>query len=367
MYIQRLSLSNFRNYSNLIIEFNSNINVIYGNNAQGKTNIIESIFLCSMGKSFRTSKDTELIKFDQNKASVEMVFFKDERNHNIKVDIDNKKSFLYNGIKQNKVSDIVGKINTIIFTPDDINIIKDGPSKRRRFLDMMISSLRPNYLHILNKYNKVIEQRNNYLKQIANQGNNMQLLDTLDEQAAFYSGEIYKYRFEFYEKLKECIKDFHKMITNSGNLKVDEEIKIHYLSNGKDKKSYLDGLSKNRKIDIERGYTSIGVHRDDLLIFVNGKLVSDFGSQGQQRTVTLALKLCELKIVKDEIGDYPILLLDDFMSELDENRRKSFLESISNCQIILTCTDDLDLKGNVSKYYVENGSIKLENVTRKKG
>ena len=334
MFINKLSLNNFRNYSNQIIEFNSNINVIYGNNAQGKTNIIEAIFLCSMGKSFRTSKDSELIRFNEKKSIVEMDFYKSERDQKIKVEIDNKKTFLYNGIKQTKVSDIVGKINTIIFTPDDISIIKEGPSKRRRFLDMMISSLRPNYLHLLNKYNKVLEQRNNYLK--------------------------HKYRTEFYEKIKLYIGDFHKMITKSGNLDVDEEIKIHYLSNGNSKEAYLNGLIKNREKDIQRGYTSVGIHRDDLLIFVNGKLVGDFGSQGQQRTVTLALKLCELRIVKEEIGDYPILLLDDFMSELDENRRKSFLENISDCQIILTCTDDIDLKGNVNKYYIEKGNIKLE-------
>lgn len=360
MFINKLSLNNFRNYSNQIIEFNSNINVIYGNNAQGKTNIIEAIFLCSMGKSFRTSKDSELIRFNEKKSIVEMDFYKSERDQKIKVEIDNKKTFLYNGIKQTKVSDIVGKINTIIFTPDDISIIKEGPSKRRRFLDMMISSLRPNYLHLLNKYNKVLEQRNNYLKQIQNNEKDIQLLDILDEQVASYSEELYKYRSEFYEKIKLYIGDFHKMITKSGNLDVDEEIKIHYLSNGNSKESYLQGLKTNRIKDIQRGYTSVGIHRDDLLIFVNGKLVGDFGSQGQQRTVTLALKLCELRIVKEEIGDYPILLLDDFMSELDENRRKSFLENISDCQIILTCTDDIDLKGNVNKYYIEKGNIKLE-------
>lgn len=367
MYIDKLSLSNFRNYTNQTITFNPSINIIYGNNAQGKTNIIESIFLCSMGKSFRTSKDSELIKFNENRAEVEIEFYKGDRTNKIKAEIESKKTFQYNGIKQNKVSDIVGKINTIIFTPDDISIVKEGPSKRRRFLDMMISSLRPNYIYTLNKYNKVIEQRNNYLKQILNNLADDKLLDILDEQVATYSAEIYKYRIEFYEKIKNYIGDFHKMITNSGKVSVDENVKIHYLSNGSDKESYLEGLVRNRKKDIERGYTSIGVHRDDLLLFIDGKNVGDFGSQGQQRTVTLALKLCELRIVKEEIGDFPILLLDDFMSELDENRRKSFLENIEDCQVILTCTDDIDLKGNVNKYYIEKGNLKLENGTLKKG
>ena len=211
MYIDKLSLSNFRNYTNQTITFNPSINIIYGNNAQGKTNIIESIFLCSMGKSFRTSKDSELIKFNENRAEVEIEFYKGDRTNKIKAEIESKKTFQYNGIKQNKVSDIVGKINTIIFTPDDISIVKEGPSKRRRFLDMMISSLRPNYIYTLNKYNKVIEQRNNYLKQILNNLADDKLLDILDEQVATYSAEIYKYRIEFYEKIKNYIGDFHKM------------------------------------------------------------------------------------------------------------------------------------------------------------
>ena len=351
MEINKLVLRDFRNYDLQEIEFNSNINVFFGNNAQGKTNIIEAIFLCSYGKSFRARKDEDLIKFEKNQAIIELYFSKVDRNTKIKVNIRDKKVFFINNVKQEKISDIVGKLNVVIFTPDDINIIKGEPDKRRRFIDMMISSLRPNYIHLLNNYKKVLEERNNYLKQIKNKQKEVELLDLWDEQLADYSEKINKYRTEFIDKIKNKIQDIHNLITKSGK----EEIKIHYENSGKNKDDYLKKLKQNRKVDILRGYTSSGIHREDLLIYINKKLVNNYGSQGQQRTAILTLKLCELEIIKDEIGETPILLLDDYMSELDEIRRKSFLESIKDCQIILTCTDEIELDNNYKKFKVENG------------
>ena len=320
MHIKNILLENFRNYDKQEIELNKNINIIYGNNAQGKTNIIESVFLCAYGKSFRAKKDSELIKFDKENCNVEVSYSKIDREGTIKAEIGEKKTFFANGVKQNKISDIIGKINVVIFTPDDIEIIKEGPQKRRRFLDMMISSLRPNYLHLLNSYNKVIEQRNNFLRQIKLENKNPAMLDIWDEQLAEYSYKIYEYRKYFIEKISNSIEDIHSLITKSGK----EEIKIKYISNSKNKESFLENLKKSRQVDIKRGFTATGVHRDDFMIYINGRPVSIFGSQGQQRTTILTLKLCELKIVKEEIGDSPILLLDDFMSELDEKRRESF-------------------------------------------
>lgn len=351
MIIEKVVLNNFRNYNSLEIDLNENINIIYGNNAQGKTNIIESIFLCSYGKSFRTKKEKELIKFGEEKADVEIFYKRTDRQGKIKAEIEEKKAFFVNDIKQSKVSDIVGKINIIIFTPDDIDIIKDGPERRRKFLDMMISSLRPKYIHLLNSYNNCLEQRNNYLKQIKYENKKENMLDIWDEQLSEIAVQIYEYRNIFIEKYKEKIKDIHKIITKSG----EEDIKIIYNYNGRKKEEFLEKLKKNREIDIARGFTSTGIHRDDFTIYINEKPVSIYGSQGQQRTTVLTLKLCELEIVKEEIGENPILLLDDFMSELDQKRRKSLLENIQGNQVIITCTDKIELAKETSYFLIEKG------------
>ena len=359
MNIKKLYLQNFRNLENQEICFNKDVNIIYGDNAQGKTNIIESIYLCSIGKSFRAGQDKDLIKFNENMSQVKIEYKKEDRDGAIELKIGDKKTFFINGVKQNKISDIIGKINIVMFTPDDINIIKGGPANRRKFLDMMISSLRPNYLHLLNEYNKALEQRNNYLKQIKLDNKPEEMLEIWDEQLAKYSNQIYNYRNKYTQLIKEKIEDIHNSITKSGN---NETIKLKYISTGEDEVSFKNGLIKSRKIDISRGYTATGIHRDDIIIYVNHKPVSIFGSQGQQRTAILSLKLCELNIVKQEIGEMPILLLDDFMSELDEKRRKSLLENIDNCQVIITCTDRIDLSRNSKLFYVESGHIKDEGV-----
>ena len=356
MYINKIYLKNYRNYEEQEITLENGINIFYGDNAQGKTNIIESVFLCSYGKSFRSSKDKELIKFNNEHSTVKVDFKKEDRTGSIKVEIGEKKYFFINDVKQQKVSNIVGKINVVIFSPDDIEIIKDGPQRRRKFIDMMISSLKPNYLHLLNDYNRVLEQRNTYLKQITKEGKSDELLDVLDEQLADLSIKIFEYRDKYLEKFSEIIQENHDIITKS-NLN-NEEIKIKYISNAHDKEGYLNNLKKTRKIDIIRGYTSTGVHRDDFIIYIDKKIVSIFGSQGQQRTATLTLKLCELKIVKEEIGESPILLLDDFMSELDETRRNNFLQNLSDNQVIITCTDKIDIQKENSKiFHVKNGKI----------
>lgn len=308
------------------------------------------------GKSYRAKKDKDLIKFDTNNTIVDVLYQKIDRDGKIRANINDKKTFFINDIKQSKVSDIIGKINVVIFTPDDIEIIKDGPQRRRKFLDMMISSLKPNYIHLLNLYNKTLEQRNNYLRQIKYENKNSSLLDVWDEQLSEYSFKIFEYRKYFIDKFSEKIKDIHKMITKSGK----EDIEIKYISNSKDKKSFLENLKKSRSIDIQRGYTATGVHRDDFMIYINNRQVSIFGSQGQQRTSILTLKICELQIVKEELGESPILLLDDYMSELDENRRNSLLENIKGNQVVITCTDKINIENESSVFFVENGICQKE-------
>lgn len=353
MYIDKMKLINFRNYENQEIQFNKNINIIYGDNAQGKTNILEAIFLSSFGKSFRTSKEKELIKFGQDKLMVEANFQKKDRDGKIRIEISSKKQITVNGIKIKKLSELLGNINIVIFTPEDINILKDGPAGRRRFLDMMIGQLRPNYVHNLNLYMQTLEQRNNYLKQIKEINKPQEMLEIWDEKLAEYGEKVYLYRKEFVDKIINKINDIHKKITDE-----KEELKIEYISNCSNKKEYLNLLNERRKLDIIKGFTTKGVHRDDFVIYINNREVGVYGSQGQNRTVILSLKLSELNVVYDEIGEYPILLLDDFMSELDEKRRKNFLENIENTQVIITGTDKVEISTiDCSLYNVQKGEI----------
>ena len=356
MWIEDLKISNFRNYANQEIKLNKNLNIFYGENAQGKTNIIESIFLASIGKSFRSKKDSELIKFGENLARIEIVFHKSDRDGNIEIGISNKKNININKIKIKKLSDLLGNINTVIFTPDDINILKGGPQNRRKFLDIMISQLRPNYMHIYNLYKKALDERNNYLKKIKLENVDENLLELWDEQLINYGNIISNYRDEFIEKIKEKINIIHNNIT--GN---KENIKIEYISDCLNKNKFKEFLKERRKLDIIRGCTTRGIHRDDFQIFIDDKLVNIYGSQGQHRTAILSLKISELQVIADEIGENPILLLDDFMSELDEKRRNNFMENIMDTQVIITCTDKLLLNNVDAKIFrVDKGELFLE-------
>ena len=353
MWINNIKLNNFRNYNNKEIKLHENINVFFGENAQGKTNIIESIFLCSIGKSFRTNKEKELIKFNEEKTLVEINYEKSDRTGNIKIEIGEKKQVYLNGIKIKKLSELLGNINIVIFTPDDINILKGGPQNRRKFLDIMISQLRPNYMHILSLYNKTLEQRNNYLKQIKTEKKDENLLDIWDEKLIDYGIKIYEYRKEFLEKIKNKIKNIHKDITNGR-----EDIEIKYISDAITRQTFINELKSRRKLDIIKGFTTKGVHRDDFIIYINKKEVGTFGSQGQNRTAMLSLKLSELQVIYDDIGEYPILLLDDFMSELDSKRRENFLNNIKDIQVIITCTEKLRLENlKYFSYNVIDGDI----------
>ena len=353
MYIKEIKLNNFRNYEKQEITLNPNLNIFYGNNAQGKTNIIESIFLCSIGKSFRTNKEKELIKFEKEQAVVFIEYEKSDRNGSIKIEINNKKAIFINGIKIKKLSELLGKLNIVIFTPDDIQILKEGPQKRRRFLDVMIGQLRPNYVYCLNLYNQTLEQRNNYLKQIKLENKPEEMLEIWDEKLSEYGEEIYKYRSLFIEKIKEKINLIHTNITGQ-----EETLKIEYESNCSNKQEYLNLLKQRKKLDIIKGFTTKGIHRDDFFVYINNELVNVYGSQGQNRTVVLSLKIAEMQVIYDEIGEFPILLLDDFMSELDEKRRNNFLSYIKNSQVIITCTDKIEkINKNSKLFQVRKGEI----------
>ena len=353
MWIKKIKIINFRNYKNEEINLEKNINIFYGENAQGKTNIIESIFLCGMGKSFRTKKDKEMILLDEEKAVIEIKYQKEDRDGKIKIEINNKKNVFINGIKIKKLSELLGNLNIVIFTPDDINILKGGPQNRRKFLDIMISQLKPNYMYNLNLYLKTLEQRNNYLRQIKEENKDEKLLEIWDEKLAEYAINIYNYRKAFIEKINKKINKIHNEITENR-----ENIRIEYNSECINKEEYLKKLKERRKVDIIKGFTTKGIHRDDFIIYINEKRLDIYGSQGQHRTAILSLKLSELNIIEEEIGEKPILLLDDFMSELDEKRRNHFLEKIKETQVIITCTDKINIENkNILIYNVKEGKV----------
>lgn len=353
MWIKNIKLNNFRNYNEENIKLEKNINIFYGENAQGKTNIIEAIFLCSLGKSFRAKKDSEMIKLEKSNALIEIEYEKKDREGKIKIELGNKKNIFINNIKIKKLSELLGNINIVIFTPDDINILKGGPQNRRKFLDIMISQLRPNYMYILNLYLKTIEQRNKYLRQIKEENKDENLLDIWDEKLVEYGYKIYEYRKEFLNKIIEKIKIIHNNITDS-----KEEIDLEYKSECYNKEEFFKLLKNRRKLDIIKGFTTKGIHRDDFVIYINKKEIDIYGSQGQNRTAMLSLKLAELQVIKDDIGEYPILLLDDFMSELDKKRRKNFLENIKETQVIITGTEKLDIENlNYLEYNVVDGKV----------
>ena len=353
MYITKINLQNFRNYEKQEIEIKDGINLFYGDNAQGKTNILESIFLCAMGKSFRAKKEKELIRIGEENAKVEIEYKKNNREYKIEYQISDSKQILLNGIKINRLSELLGNIHIVLFSPDDIEILKDGPGKRRRFLNMMISQLRPNYVHFFNLYAKTLEQRNNYLRQIKMENKPEELLEIWDEKLAEYAKEVFFYRSEFIEKIMKKIVEIHNKITDG-----KEKIQIFYQSDFENQKQFKEVLEKTRKQDINRGYTTKGIHRDDFSIKINEKELDLYGSQGQFRTALLSLKLSELYTIYDEIGEYPILLLDDFMSELDEKRRKKLLENITDAQVLITGTHKIILENfNFNIYNVKEGKI----------
>ena len=352
MYIKEITLENFRNYKNQKIELNENTNIIFGDNAQGKTNILEAIFMLGLGKSFRTNKEKELIKENEKNSKIEIKFVKNNREEKIKLEITDKKRFFINDIPVKKISEIVGKINIVLFSPEDIEILRNEPIKRRKFLNIMISQLRPMYIHIMSEYNKSLEQRNNYLKQIKYENKSKNNLEIWDEQLVKLGTKIYEYRKEFIEKINKKIKEIHSKITDN-----KENIEIKYKTNIS-KENYLKKLKENIDLDIQKGYTSIGIHRDDFEIIINGKNVAIYGSQGQQRSSIISLKLAEAEVIYDEIEEYPVILLDDFMSELDKKRIHGFIKNIKNNQVIITCTEKIRLDTMVYNLYkVENATV----------
>lgn len=359
MIVESIELSNYRNYDWLSMNFDEHVNIIYGDNAQGKTNILESLYLCSTSKSHRGSKDKEIIRFGEDESHIKLNVKKHDMNYRIDMHLKKNKSkgIAVNGIPIKKAVELFGIINIVFFSPEDLNIIKNGPSERRKFIDMELSQLDKIYLSNLVNYNKVLIQRNKLLKDIS-VSSNPQLKDTLDiwdMQLVKFGNEIIKGRIAFVEKINSIIGDIHNKLTGGS-----EELKVFY-EPFVDNDSFEAELRKNREKDIKYKVTNVGPHKDDLSFYINGNDVRKYGSQGQQRTAALSLKLSEIELVKIIIKDTPVLLLDDVLSELDSNRQNFLINSIGEIQTIVTCTgldEFINNRININKMFkVTNGKV----------
>ena len=361
MYIKSLELSNYRNYISTQIDFDKGVNILYGDNAQGKTNVLESIYLCGTTKSHRGSKDKEIIRFGEEEGHIRCLFDKDEVDYQIDMHIRSEKSkgIAVNGIKLKKAAELLGIANIILFSPEDLSIIKNVPSDRRRFVDQELCQLDKVYLYNLSSYNKIVNQRNNLLKDIIYHPELQDTLDVWDSQLISLGTKIINRRTLFINQLNEIIYDIHKSL--SGN---KEKLQIKYDPNISIEE-YEGKLLKNREKDIKYKLTSVGPHRDDFVFFINDIDSKKFGSQGQQRTAALSLKLAEIKLVENLTGNTPILLLDDVLSELDSNRQNFLLNCIGNIQTIITCTgldEFINSRITINKIFkVESGTVTKEN------
>lgn len=334
MIVKRVELSNFRNYELLKLDLDKKTNILYGKNAQGKTNVLESIYVCSTTKSHRSNKDAELIKLDSDEAHIKLFIEKNNREQRIDIHLrrNKTKGIAINGIPIKKASELFGVFNVVIFSPEDLDIIKKGPAERRKFIDMELCQLDKIYVYNLTNYNKIVIQRNKLLKDINFRPELKQTLEVWDYQLAEYGSKIIERRQKFIKEINNIMKPIHRELTGGV-----EDINIVYNKNC-EAEDLLKTLEENRERDIKYKSTSAGPHKDDILFFHEDKNIRIYGSQGQQRTVALSLKLAEIELVKKLINDLPVLLLDDVLSELDSDRQNHLLKSLDNIQTVITCT-----------------------------
>ena len=334
MFIESLELQNFRNYKTLSLQFDRGTNILFGDNAQGKTNILEAVYLGGTTKSHRGSKDREMIRFEQDEAHIRMQVKREAVSCRIDMHLKKNKSkgIAINGVPIRKASELFGAVNMVFFSPEDLQIIKEGPGERRRFLDLELCQLSKVYLNQLTNFNKILNQRNKLLKDLAFMPDLLPTLEVWDEQLASYGGQLILAREEFVEQLNEISVGIHANLTGE-----KERLELVYEPNVQ-REQFSLMLKKNRDKDIRFKLSSVGPHRDDLCVKINGIDIRKYGSQGQQRTAALSLKLSEIYLVKRLIHDTPVLLLDDVLSELDGSRQNYLLQSIRDIQTLITCT-----------------------------
>lgn len=366
MNVKDIRLINFRNYDNAYLEFNPMINIFIGKNAQGKTNLLEAIYMCAYGKSFRTNRDKEIISFSKDEAYIgsTMKINNYDKLLEIKMNRIKNKRIRINKNELKNYKELYSGLNVVIFSPDDLKIVKEGPSHRRDFMDISISKVKPVYSYNINRYNKLLFQRNNLLKSNRFKKDLNNLLDVFDMQISNIGTSIVLERKRFIDQISKISNNTYKSIVSKGeNLKLEYTTNVPIVDNKcQMERAYLNKLKECFKRDIEYGTTEIGPHKDDIYMTINNKDVRTYGSQGQQRTVVLSLKLSEVELIKDEREMYPVLLLDDVFSELDEDRRNYLIKLFKNMQTFITVTDAIDLKSmkdyDKSIFHIENGNFK---------
>ena len=357
MIIKSLELADFRNYDSLHIDFSSGTNILYGDNAQGKTNILEAIYLSATTKSHKGSKDKDIVNFYKEESHIRTYLEKDGIDTRVDMHLRKNKSkgIAIDGQKIKKAAELLGLLNVVFFSPEDLSIIKNGPAERRRFVDMELCQLDQFYLYNLNHYNKIVNQRNKLLKDMYLNPSLRDTLNIWDSQLISFGSKIIERRKLFVEQLNEIIFDIHKRLSGD-----KEDLSIHYEPDVFIE-DYEKNLAINQERDIKLKQTTTGPHRDDFSFLVRDIDIRKFGSQGQQRTAALSLKLSEIELVKKMTNDNPVLLLDDVLSELDSNRQNYLLSTIGNIQTIITCTGLDEFVNNrfeIDKvFHIENGKI----------
>lgn len=363
MKINSITLENYRNIKELSVDFDD-VNIIWGQNAQGKTNLLEAIYLFSGAKSFRSAKDKELIKFDCDFTRLKLNFSANNREQTAEIIVKDRKTVQLNGIKKKSAAELGDEIKTVIFSPDHLNMIKEGPSERRKFVDAALCQIKSNYRTLLKNYNRTLIQRNTLLKKADDVKTVEPLLEVWDANLANLGAKIIFQRIMYLKALKPYLKNIFEGISGG-----KEDIELVYIGadtytddvNDIEKKLY-DKIKSHTKIDVLNHTTTKGPHRDDIEILINGKSVKTYGSQGQQRSSVLALKLAEASLLKNMTGENPIALLDDVMSELDEKRQDYILNHIKDLQVFITCCDKetvLRLKKGKT-FHIENGTLSEE-------
>ncbi len=361
MVIKSLELNQFRNYESLKLQFDKGTNILYGDNAQGKTNILEAIYLSATTKSHKGSKDKDIIRFGQTEAHIRTYLEKEDDEIRVDMHLRNSKSkgIAINGQKIKKAAELLGILNVVFFSPEDLSIIKNGPAERRRFVDMELCQLDKFYLYNLNHYNKIVNQRNKLLKDLYLNPALKETLNIWDSQLVSFGSKIMERRITFVQQLNEIIHGIHKKLSGD-----KEELVIQYEPDVL-MEEFESKLRASQERDIRLKQTSVGPHRDDFSFVVNDIDIRKFGSQGQQRTAALSLKLSEIELVKKMTKDNPVLLLDDVLSELDSNRQNYLLNSIGDIQTIITCTgldEFINNRFEINKIYkVTNGVVDSEN------
>ena len=361
MIIKSLELADYRNYDSLQMDFCEGTNILYGDNAQGKTNILEAIYVAATTKSHKGSKDKEIVNFDKEEAHIRTYIEKEGVNSKIDMHLRKNKSkgIAVDGQKLKKAADLLGLCNVVFFSPEDLGIIKNGPSERRRFVDMELCQLDNFYLYNLNHYNKIVNQRNSLLKDLYFNPGLKETLNIWDMQLVSYGSKIIERRSLFVDQLNEIIADIHyKLSGGKENIRIQYEPDVSI-------ENFEEALLRNQDRDIKTKTTSVGPHRDDFSFLIGDTDIRKFGSQGQQRTAALSLKLSEIELVKKITKDTPILLLDDVLSELDSNRQNYLLNSIGDIQTIITCTGLEEFVNNRFEidriFKVTNGTVSQMN------